>query len=108
MDREDVQDDICLPHVLFWVFPKVDLQSRIWGYIAYLEVTPGHAMSEEGEETREGRESKTITLMSEWVTTQDTWGPVLLQIQGDGTEHASGLQLVGQAVGPRCKSLAIP
>lgn len=53
-------------------------------------------MSEEGKETREGGESKTVTLKNEWVSAQDTWGPVLLQTQDDCTEHTSGLQPAGQ------------
>lgn len=80
----------------FWVSPKADPQPRIWGYIVFLEVTPGHTVSEEGEETREGGESKTVTMKNEWVTAQDTWGPVLLQTQEDCTEQTSGLQLAGQ------------
>lgn len=73
-----------------------------------MEVIPVHTVSEEGEEAGEGRESKIVTLTGEWVMAQDTWGPVLLQTQKDGTEHASGLQLFGHRICPKHKPLTIP
>ena len=45
-------------------FPQSRPSAKDLGYIAYLQVTLGHIMSEEGEETREGGEAKTVTLTS--------------------------------------------
>lgn len=61
-----------------------------------------------GNETKDGEEPKTVALTSEWVTDQDTWGPVLLGTPGNCTGHASGLQLLGQDVCPRHTILATP